>query len=154
MGGFTSGSFVVDGATPVVFTTISQQDTVLNKALFTSSTLSPGEHTLIVTSQSETPLWVDYLIVHPGDLTDTTSPSSGASNDSKHTSHNTPTAAIAGSVVGAVVLLAGLSALLYLYCRHRSWARPSFFHFPEKRNLPPITREYHAYDWDPYVVAF
>lgn len=105
--GNTQGTFSIDGSSPTTFTAPPQSTISYNKEMFANSNLSPGQHTLIVTSQTDDLLWIDYLLVQPGSAT--TSPNA-STNPSKS---GLSVATIVGIVLGSLVLVAAIVFLVF-----------------------------------------
>ncbi|THU93860.1 hypothetical protein K435DRAFT_581226, partial [Dendrothele bispora CBS 962.96] len=59
--GIVSASFSVDGSYPVSFANTAQSFVSYNKQFFQSRSLGAGVHKLNINSNSENPLWIDYL---------------------------------------------------------------------------------------------
>ncbi|KAF7294069.1 hypothetical protein MKEN_01453400 [Mycena kentingensis (nom. inval.)] len=82
-GGISSGkasstSISIDGGPPTIFTPKTVPSTPsVNNLIYNSGSLADGQHTLVVTSNSDTPIWVDYFLVVPSLLAPTTPPSGG-----------------------------------------------------------------------------
>ncbi|KAF8183809.1 hypothetical protein K438DRAFT_1131816 [Mycena galopus ATCC 62051] len=92
----TQVSFSIDGATPVIFSAPYQSSISYNQALFQSSNLAQGNHSIVATSQSGT-LWVDYLLVQPDPSTNVTLLSAPA--------HPVNIGEIAGAAGGALFII-------------------------------------------------
>ncbi|KAJ7584790.1 hypothetical protein C8J56DRAFT_949032 [Mycena floridula] len=121
-GAITKGSFSVDGATPVTFSAPAQDSISYNKELFSIHTLSPGNHTLLVTPQSDTPLWIDYLLVEPDPVASAT-PSPVADKNA------TSIPMVVGIAVGVGALIAA-GLLVFWYFKRRG--RPTGFSVKSK----------------------
>ncbi|KAH9484521.1 hypothetical protein JR316_0004003 [Psilocybe cubensis] len=127
----TFASYSVDNQVPVQFSLkglpAGTTTTIYNQKFFQTSDYPMGSHKIVVTylgSSSTTPLTLDYLVVQNG-----TSPSpSGASSSpttsgnagSAGSSHSSNVGAIAGGVVGGIVLII-LATLAIIYFRR--WDR-------------------------------
>ncbi|KAJ7701930.1 hypothetical protein B0H17DRAFT_1045133 [Mycena rosella] len=125
----SAATYSIDGGPPVNFTLNglpAQSATVYNAVLFTTNTLTPTTHNIVVTyggDTTKTPLVVSTFYV-----TNTSTPATGAPNstpsgsDSSNTpvtkTKSTPTAAIAAGTVSVVVVLALIVGLVF-WCRRR-----------------------------------
>lgn len=89
-----------------------------NQKFFQTSTLSPGNHQIVVTYNGggqTTPLTLDYLVIQNASIPDSTD---GTSPPAQSHGGKSNVAAIAGGVVGGVVIIA-LAALALLFIRRR-----------------------------------
>lgn len=112
--GSTQGIFSVDGSSPTAFTAPPQSAISYNKVLFSSSSnLSPGQHTLTVTSQSDTLLWIDYLLVQS-----TSTPSPNTSPQAL-TKGGLAVPAIIGIAIGSFVSIVVVVVVFFLLRRSR-----------------------------------
>lgn len=109
--GTVQGSFSLDGATPTSFTAPPQTSVSFNKELFTEPSISLGQHTLMVTSQGDNPLLLDYILIRAGSV-----PPSSPPPASQHS--GLPIGAIVGIAVGAAVFLAVI--VFFILFRRRS----------------------------------
>ncbi|KAF5330571.1 hypothetical protein D9619_005257 [Psilocybe cf. subviscida] len=116
----TTGSYSIDGGSPSSFLLKglpTNAITVYNQKFFQTSTLSPGNHQIIVTYNGggqTTPLTLDYLVIQNASVPATTPPPAGGQSNGGKSN----IAAIAGGVVGGVVIIA-LAALGLLFIRRR-----------------------------------
>ncbi|KAJ7174145.1 hypothetical protein C8R43DRAFT_977216 [Mycena crocata] len=144
-GGVTSqtmnASMSIDGGPPVFYVPPPNAPST-NNLIFNSGDLADGNHTLVVTAQNDQPVWADYFLVTPG--ASSTSPSSSGSPSSSASTTGTPTekstshtAAIAASVVGALVLIS-LVALAFILLRRRRRRRDrDSTDLPMAQTMPP-----------------
>ncbi|KAJ7439088.1 hypothetical protein FB451DRAFT_157331 [Mycena latifolia] len=130
-----NASFSLDGGPPVFYVPVPQPSAQMyNVPYYSSGVLSPGNHTLVVTAVGAEAIWTDYWLVtpNPASFTTTSASASGTSSSPSSTSPTmsptttstvTPkkkhTAAIAGSVVGVVVILFLMLGAVFLCRRHR-----------------------------------
>ncbi|KAF8969566.1 hypothetical protein BDZ97DRAFT_1653481, partial [Flammula alnicola] len=134
----TSGTYAVDGQTPVTFLLKglpATSTTIYNQKFFQTPQLTAGQHKLVVTYQGSTqttPLTLDYLVVQNGSIPSTGISSStgvsssagpsatlGASNGSNIGKNSNNIGAIVGGIVGGLAIIL-LAILGYLYLRRRS----------------------------------
>ncbi|KAF9525612.1 hypothetical protein CPB83DRAFT_859292 [Crepidotus variabilis] len=121
---FTISSYQVDGG-PISNVSRTANETTYRVALFQSSSLPEGNHTLVVTNETDDlPLILDYFMVSSGEPLSTSSAPSPTSQmtssatsfpasvpDSQNIKKSTDKAAIVGGTIGGVViLLLGLAA--------------------------------------------
>ncbi|KAJ6602829.1 hypothetical protein DFH09DRAFT_1019948 [Mycena vulgaris] len=96
-GGLTSSdvgviaSIVLDGGTPVLYTTPSDPPAWVNNLIFNSGEISDGPHTLVVTATTDHTLWADYFLIGPG------TPASPATPPTPPTTTTTTTAVSSGT---------------------------------------------------------
>ncbi|KAJ6511520.1 hypothetical protein C8R47DRAFT_1191175 [Mycena vitilis] len=129
----TSASYTIDGGAPVAFALkglSAQSPTVYNSVMFTTGTLTPSTHNLVVTyagDSSKTPLVVGSFYVTNASTTSTpsstsstpaNSPSSDASTSNVTTKSSSPVGAIVGGILGCLALLALITGLVF-WCRRR-----------------------------------
>ncbi|KAJ7248174.1 hypothetical protein B0H12DRAFT_1186624 [Mycena haematopus] len=126
----TSGSYTIDGGPPVAFTLAglaAQSPTLYNNLFFTTNTLTPANHNLVVSyagDSSKTPLAVGaFYVTNTSTLSTTsTTPNNPASSDTAKTTNTkskpSPVGAIAGGAIGCVAVLAILVGLFF-WCRRR-----------------------------------
>jgi hypothetical protein len=131
-------SIVIDGGRPVIFIPDQQSAAVTtNNLMFKSNDLSEGSHTLVVTSENNNALWIDYLLVIPNTppasnpvlpaptsslpFTSTVSESSSSpSPTASPSSKKSPSAGvIAGAVVGPLFFAALVVTAFFIFCRQR-----------------------------------
>lgn len=127
-------SYTVDGGSPSLFIAQATNETQYQKMYYQSPRLSPGTHTLVVTSQKELAyLWLDFFAYDLDDSssppvatstarTTTTAPTSTGGGSTVHTgakSAGLPTGAVAGIVVSGIAILAGLVLLCFLFYRRK-----------------------------------
>ncbi|KAJ7509087.1 hypothetical protein B0H11DRAFT_2432738 [Mycena galericulata] len=129
-------SMVVDGGVAEVFAP-SPGSGANNFLIFNSGVLDDGNHTLVVTSEGTSPMWVDYFLVIPNTLSSKSPTSSGSSSNSTlpatySTAKSTPVGAIVGGVIGGLMVIA-LAAAAILFFRRRS-----------RKSMPfPVTMQQH-----------
>ncbi|KAJ7326177.1 hypothetical protein DFH08DRAFT_884997 [Mycena albidolilacea] len=129
----SSGTYTIDGGPPVSFVLnglAAQSATLYNALMFTTNTLTPATHNIVVTyggDASETPLAVGTFYV-----TNTSTPSSGtqtssssgnsaasaASTGTVTTTKSSPVGAIVGGTLGCLAILMLIAALVF-WCRRR-----------------------------------
>lgn len=68
-GNMLNASIVLDDGSPVMFSPPAQSNATYNMEYFSSSGLTQGNHTLTVTSENDEPIFLDYILVIPGNLT-------------------------------------------------------------------------------------
>ncbi|KAF8163682.1 hypothetical protein B0H34DRAFT_672630 [Crassisporium funariophilum] len=127
-------TYSIDGGTPINFLLrgLSQDSiTIYNQKFFSTQTLSPGPHTLIVVHEgtgSTTPLTLDYLVVQIGTIPSTNGTSS-TTNDTDPASNSTSSGGkgrssiglIVGGVVGGLALVIfAILGFLFLWRRERA----------------------------------
>ncbi|KAJ7778501.1 hypothetical protein B0H16DRAFT_889009 [Mycena metata] len=137
----TQMSFSVDGASPVVFSSPYQTTISYNQALFQSTNLAQGKHSLVATSNSGT-VFVDYILLQPNPTSNTTIPVADE--------HSLPIGEIAGGAAGALVL-AVIIAVVVIFRRRLFKGRlpaarppmlsrpPNFAVFNAREAVPPST---------------
>ncbi|KAF7342109.1 hypothetical protein MVEN_01798200 [Mycena venus] len=129
----TSASYTIDGGPPVPFVLnglAAQSATLYNAVMFTTNTLTPATHNLVVSyggDSSKTPLVVGAFYVTntstPSTSTSTSaapgnSPSADASTSTVTTKKSSPVGAIIGGIVGCLVTIALVVGLVF-WCRRR-----------------------------------
>ncbi|KAF8163683.1 hypothetical protein B0H34DRAFT_781303 [Crassisporium funariophilum] len=135
--GPSPATYSIDGQTPINFLLKGLPQvsgSIYNQEFFSTQALSPGPHKLVVVHEgtgSTTPLTLDYIVVQNGTIpaTNTTSnPNNGttapASNTTSGTKSKTPVGAIAGGVIGGLVLIL-LAVIGFLFLRRRDKRRLS-----------------------------
>ncbi|KAJ7174125.1 hypothetical protein C8R43DRAFT_1205239 [Mycena crocata] len=135
-GGITSqimnASMAIDGGPPVFFVPPAGAQTT-NNLIFNSGDLADGNHTLVVTAQTDQPVWADYFLVTLGVSAPAPSPT--------QTARRTPIAAIIGSVVGAlIIVIAAVLAFFFFRRRRRRQERRSL-------SVDRSTEPRHPPDW-------
>ncbi|KAJ7490752.1 hypothetical protein FB451DRAFT_625500 [Mycena latifolia] len=117
-----SASVAIDGVSPCPIAQYnpSQVQTTFNNVLFTTSTLAPGNHTIVIPALDDHPLSVDYFLF--GDLTNTSGsatspiptilPEIFPSTSQNSKSSNVP--AIIGGALGGLVFFTLVVAGLFL----------------------------------------
>ncbi|KAJ7508785.1 hypothetical protein B0H11DRAFT_2431861 [Mycena galericulata] len=118
-------SMVVDGGVAEVFAPSSLPESVTNNLIFSSGVLDDGNHTLVVTSEGTSPMWMDYVLVTPSTLLNASPTSSGSSASStlpatSSTAKSTPIGTIVGGVVGGLVVIAALAGAAIFSFRRRT----------------------------------
>jgi hypothetical protein len=149
----TTGSYSTDGQSPVNFLLKGlppNTATTYNQKFFETATLPAGHHQIVVSYQGNsqtTPLTLDYLIVQNGTISSNssstasgTSPTSGAANASGTTHKSNNTGAIAGGVVGGLVLIV-IAALAYIYFQRREKTLNEKVEYGE--SSPPLVEPFH-----------
>ncbi|KAF9561139.1 hypothetical protein CPC08DRAFT_707577 [Agrocybe pediades] len=160
----TTGQYSVDGGAPVSFflkgLPADGTTTVYNQKFFETTQYPAGPHTIVVTylgnGAQNTPLTLDYLVVQNGTFPSSPSgPSSSSSSSSSsgnlptsgpgpdHAGNNTSskssnTGAIAGGVVGGIILIMfAVLAFLYLRRREKKIAQKHFDIDPQPYQYTP-----------------
>ncbi|KAJ7869525.1 hypothetical protein B0H13DRAFT_2350915 [Mycena leptocephala] len=143
-----NASVVIDEAAPLPITSQGQKGPTENSLLFSSSELTPGNHTIVITTLNDHPLIIDYFLVQAG---------AASSSDSTSTSILTSTplpqatmpvpqhavnsksplipAVIGGSVTLLLILVLGLFGMLWWRRRARRNKKdqPSFITLKHRR---------------------
>ncbi|KAJ7185356.1 hypothetical protein C8R46DRAFT_1060229 [Mycena filopes] len=169
-GGPNTASFSIDGGPPIVIPYTPPATRTPNTMLFNSGDLASGEHTLVVTAGNAEPVFIDYFLITPnGPLFSSSSSSAGAAtstatssiapgpsnlSDSVQGKKSPPIAAIVGSVIGTLIIVAVVLISL-LVCRHRRRARqdqhanmPTPYIYSDS-SLSSGTRQAQAHVWRP-----
>ncbi|KAH8823823.1 hypothetical protein DL96DRAFT_1558708 [Flagelloscypha sp. PMI_526] len=107
-GGNVKASFLLDGQAQSVYSSGPQNAT--NVVFLTSKSLTAGQHTLKISSDGDSPLWIDYLLVDPG--TDAQFPVNAPAKE-------TNLGAIIGGSVGGGVVLVGAFIVLWMMMKKR-----------------------------------
>ncbi|KAJ7441116.1 hypothetical protein FB451DRAFT_1299070 [Mycena latifolia] len=115
--GLLIASIVLDGGSPMPFTAPSNPPAPQNNLIFTSGTLAPGNHSLVVTSESTATIWTDYFLVTPD--TGTSAPSSVSSPSGTLSNNAVPVGAIVGGILSGAVIIALVALAIFLYKRRR-----------------------------------
>ncbi|KAK7000361.1 hypothetical protein R3P38DRAFT_2561495 [Favolaschia claudopus] len=130
-----NASMAIDGGTSTYFVPGPQPEADTNNNLiFYSGELSEGNHTLVVTSENDFTVWVDYFVVTPNP-TATGESSIPATTSNAITAHSPskPRALVGilvGLTIGAIILI-GLSMTVALVIqRRRKFSRRSKFQHP------------------------
>ncbi|KAJ7853600.1 hypothetical protein B0H13DRAFT_1642854 [Mycena leptocephala] len=129
----TWATYSIDGGSSVNFTLRGldspSSPTNYNNILFTTPTISSDTHNLVVTyggDSHHTPLVVQGFYVTTttsvGSSSNSSLPSLSSPSPSSIPSKRTPAGAIAGGVIGGILLLAALAALAFCYKRRRRGA--------------------------------
>ncbi|KAJ7685467.1 hypothetical protein DFH06DRAFT_1074925 [Mycena polygramma] len=170
----TSGTYTIDNGSPVTFKLAGIPDggttTMYNMVLFTTPSVANGLHSLVMTyggDAAHTPLVVSgfYVTSSNGTLPSTSSVSSPAASPSPSSSsvaltlpapRHSSTAAIAGGVVGGLLLLALATGLaLWLRKRNRQQQAMEASTAPRPMDMingeaPPLAHLTHAqYNYSP-----
>ncbi|KAJ7651912.1 hypothetical protein B0H17DRAFT_1147505 [Mycena rosella] len=117
--GVMNASIVLDGQVPHFYIAPLHPPAVTNNLIFTSGRIAPGNHTLVVTSESIATMWTDYFLVTPSTDSTSASQSSGSASRVGPSKKSTPVAAIAGGVIGALVLIALAFLAILMFKRRR-----------------------------------
>ncbi|KAF8215359.1 hypothetical protein K438DRAFT_774984 [Mycena galopus ATCC 62051] len=116
----------IDGGPPT-FWIPPTSATQTNNLIYSSGTLLPGNHTLVVTATTNQPVWADYFLVVPNpvdfvapvsssapasnSVTASSAPSSSSTSQSSHKS--TPVGEIVGPIIGVLAVVAILAAIFF-----------------------------------------
>ena len=128
-------TYSIDGGNPTSFQLAGlptgSNNELFNQIFFTTPTLAPGQHNLLVVNggnNQTTPLNLDYIILTNSAPSSTTSAgtSPSATSSSAHngqgavsTGSHTPVGAIAGGVVGGVVAIIAVVVAVLLFRRQQ-----------------------------------
>lgn len=120
-----------------------------NFLLFSKNDLSDGSHNILVniTACTNQRFSLDYITYTPSFTSGKSAPTASATGDGPPTSPHFPTGAIAGIVVGAVVLMALTGLLLWCCKRRRKTAAEPFptssssLAMTRKEEVPPHMRQ-------------
>ncbi|KAM5539198.1 hypothetical protein V8D89_007071 [Ganoderma adspersum] len=156
-------AFSIDGSNPYTFTRQPDpnSDTILyNQLVYRNTTLEDGPHTLTMTVGSYSLVLFDYLLYTQSNDTTSATATSTSTNAGQPppTQPNTPTSArssstpigaIAGGVVGGIVLLSGVALGAFVLGRrrtHSKHAQPPQSHsaFPTRPVDPDATSSFIA----------
>ncbi|KAF9264551.1 hypothetical protein L218DRAFT_227895 [Marasmius fiardii PR-910] len=124
-------SFTVDGERLSSFGAGSQNSITYNIEFFKNSSLTPGEHTLVVSCLADGPFWLDYILLR------------SSPQDPPHRAGTIPLGAVIGSVIGVLCLIGiGLVAWFFFKGKKNSPKNhtSTSFSFPKRGLVRRVTR--------------
>ncbi|KAG6915592.1 hypothetical protein DXG01_010828 [Tephrocybe rancida] len=141
----TVGSYTVDGGPSTFFAGAGRrslmQGPLYNQVFFTTSELSPGSHSIVVSNQGLNPLALQYLYITPSSTMQSTPSASSVptatSSSVSLISDPSDAGAIAGGVIGGIVIILLTIVALLLLVRKRRRSLTVEPLKPDMANAPP-----------------
>ncbi|KAG7087601.1 hypothetical protein E1B28_013554 [Marasmius oreades] len=131
-------SFTVDGEKISAFAAGSHNSVSYNMEFFKNGSLTPTEHTLVISCLADGPFWLDYILLRSSP-TDTT-PKAGT----------IPVGAVVGSITGVLCLIGiGLVVWILYFRRRKKSPKNNTLTFPKRGLVRRITR-YDSNTADPF----